>query len=95
VVSGGNCLNSSPNTDLVLTAEHTNENTGADNTSAEQTALEAAVAKLRAAGAPVWVVRTDLSEADGVERLWHEIEQLGRPLDAAALNAGLGKGGTS
>jgi short-subunit dehydrogenase len=38
-------------------------------------------------------VRADLRSDDGVRQLWAEVTGLGRPLDAAALNAGIGRGG--
>jgi short-subunit dehydrogenase len=38
-------------------------------------------------------VRADLSTFDGVERLYAAITATGRPLSAAALNAGVGQGG--
>jgi uncharacterized protein len=34
-------------------------------------------------------VAVDLSTADGVDQLWQRVESLGRPLDIAALNAGV------
>jgi short-subunit dehydrogenase len=48
---------------------------------------------LRAAGAHVDAVRVDLATQEGVEELWRAIDVTGRPLDAAALNAGRGTGG--
>jgi hypothetical protein len=35
----------------------------------------------------------DLSKARGVEDLYRQLQRLGRPLQAAALNAGVGAGG--
>jgi len=67
--------------DVVVTAED-----------AELTAA-AAAAELRLAGAQVHEVRADLRSDDGVRRLWAEVAGLGRPVDAAALNAGIGRGG--
>ena len=60
---------------------------------AEDTGLEAASAGLRAAGADVQTVQSDLSTYDGVEQLYDAIGQSGRPVSAAALNAGIGQGG--
>jgi uncharacterized protein len=60
---------------------------------AEDGALAAAAADLRATGAVVHEVRADLRSDDGVRQLWAEVTGLGRPLDAAALNAGIGRGG--
>ena len=58
--------------------------------SAEDEQIEAAAAELRASGADVRAVRADLRTAEGVHVLH---EAVGRPLDAAALNAGVGRGG--
>jgi uncharacterized protein len=60
---------------------------------AEDGELAAGAADLRLTGATVHEVRADLRGADEVRRLWSEVDSLGRPLDAAALNAGIGKGG--
>ena len=60
---------------------------------AEDAELAAAAAELRLAGAVVHEVRADLRSDDGVRQLWAEVTGLGRPLDAAALNAGIGRGG--
>jgi len=38
-------------------------------------------------------VRADLSTREGVETLWRAIEATGRPVDAIAINAGVGVGG--
>lgn len=47
----------------------------------------------RLPGVEVVPVAVDLSTAEGVEQLWQRIEELGRPLDVAALNAGVSLGG--
>ncbi len=60
---------------------------------AEDAELATAAAGLRGTGATVHEVRADLRTAEGVEQLWREVTALGRPLDAAALNAGVGRGG--
>ena len=60
---------------------------------AEDAELAAAAADLRSTGAVVHEVRADLRSDDGVRQLWAEVTALGRPLDAAALNAGVGRGG--
>src|SRR4051812_40256459 len=44
-------------------------------------------------GASVESVRVDLTKAAGVEDLWRRTQALGRPVDAAAINAGVGVGG--
>jgi short-subunit dehydrogenase len=60
---------------------------------AEDAELDGAVAELQSLGASVEGVRVDLAAPDGVEELWRRVEAAGRPLDAAALNAGVGGGG--
>ncbi|WP_433280283.1 SDR family NAD(P)-dependent oxidoreductase [Pseudonocardia xinjiangensis] len=60
---------------------------------AEDTRIDEAAAQLRATGADVRAVRADLRTADGVEELYRAITATGRPVDAAALNAGVGQGG--
>lgn len=60
---------------------------------AEDQGLDAAAEQLRTAGAEVQPVRTDLSTYEGVEQLYSAIVSSGRPVSAAALNAGVGQGG--
>ena len=60
---------------------------------AEDARLEEAAQQLRASGGNVQTVRSDLASYDGVERLYAAIVATGRPVDAAALNAGVGQGG--
>jgi uncharacterized protein len=60
---------------------------------AEDAELDAAAAQLRSEGAEVHAVRADLRTPDGVEQVWTRVAGLGRPLQAAALNAGAGQGG--
>ncbi|GAA5135707.1 SDR family NAD(P)-dependent oxidoreductase [Pseudonocardia adelaidensis] len=60
---------------------------------AEDDRLDRAAAELTATGVGVRSVRADLRTAEGVERLWSAASAIGRPLDAVALNAGVGKGG--
>jgi len=43
--------------------------------------------------AEVTAVRADLTTYDGVEAVWAAVQAAGRPLDVAALNAGMGVGG--
>ena len=57
---------------------------------AEDEAIEEAATALRAHGVEVQAVRVDLATEDGVAQLAAAIP---RPLDAAALNAGVGQGG--
>ena len=61
------------------------------NSSGER--LERAASDLKSLGFEVIMVQSDLSTYEGVEQLWREIEQTGRPVDAIAMNAGIGVGG--
>lgn len=60
---------------------------------AEDGGLDAAASKLRDTGATVRAVRVDLRADDAVERLRDAVRATGKPLAAAALNAGVGHGG--
>jgi short-subunit dehydrogenase len=60
---------------------------------AEDVELDDAVEELRAMGSAVAPVSVDLTKRDDVERLVAAVRGSGRPLDAAALNAGVGVGG--
>jgi len=60
---------------------------------AESESIEHRAVELRALGARVTSVRADLRTHEGVEKLWSAIEAEGRPLDAIAINAGVGVGG--
>jgi short-subunit dehydrogenase len=60
---------------------------------AEDEELAAAESGLAGNGAEVRAVKADLSTYDGVERLWSAVASVGRPLDAVALNAGIGVNG--
>src|SRR4051812_33029427 len=62
---------------------------------AEDTELPAAARELSEASeaAQVYNVQADLRTEAGVEELWRRITDTGRPLEAAALNAGVGAGG--
>ncbi|HEY0779771.1 MAG TPA: SDR family NAD(P)-dependent oxidoreductase, partial [Gemmatirosa sp.] len=55
--------------------------------------LDDAAAELRTLGAQVEAVPVDLATVDGVEQLARRVEALGRPVEALALNAGVGLGG--
>lgn len=55
--------------------------------------LDEAGSNLRAFGHSVSEVMADLATADGVEKLWQQVENLGRPVDVACINAGIGVGG--
>jgi uncharacterized protein len=61
------------------------------NSSGER--LEKAASDLKSLGIEVTPVQSDLSTYEGVEQLWREIEGTGRPVDAIAINAGIGVGG--
>jgi len=60
---------------------------------AEHTGIDTATAKLRAEGAEVIAVQADLRTPEGIQQLWTRVLATGRPLEAAALNAGVGRGG--
>lgn len=55
--------------------------------------LQGAAEELRASGVQVSEIQADLSTRDGVKQLWDEVTSLGRPLDVACINAGVGVGG--
>lgn len=55
--------------------------------------LEKAAEDFGAMGVQVTAVEADLASYDGVKKFWAEVEALGRPVDAAAINAGVGVGG--
>jgi short-subunit dehydrogenase len=60
---------------------------------AEDGELEAACGELNQVGNVIETVRVDLSRPAGVETLYEKITADGRPVDALALNAGIGAGG--
>jgi short-subunit dehydrogenase len=60
---------------------------------AEDAGLAPAAQQLRDSGATVHEVQADLRSADGIDALWAAVGATGRPLPAAALNAGVGQGG--
>jgi short-subunit dehydrogenase len=60
---------------------------------AEDEGIESAADQLRSIGPMVEPVQADLATQDGVEELWNRVEELGRPVDAIAINAGVGVGG--
>jgi len=55
--------------------------------------VHAVAAQLTAEGLPVTAVQADLATAAGVNALVQAVHQTGRPLDAIALNAGIGNAG--
>jgi short-subunit dehydrogenase len=60
---------------------------------AEDDELAGAARELAARGVQVEPVRVDLGTTEGVDELYQHVVQVGRPLDAAALNAGIGSNG--
>jgi short-subunit dehydrogenase len=60
---------------------------------AEDDRIETAAQQLGATGVDVTAVQADLRDHDEVERLYAAITATGRPVSAAALNAGVGQGG--
>src|SRR4051795_5818603 len=60
---------------------------------AEDAELDPARAELEGLGVRVQSVQVDLAMPDGVEELTARVEADSRPLDALALNAGVGRGG--
>lgn len=60
---------------------------------AEEEGLAIAEADLRALGVSVAAIRVDLTREGSVDELWARVAADGRPLAAAALNAGIGRGG--
>jgi uncharacterized protein len=60
---------------------------------AEDDAIADVGAELEATGVDVRTVRADLRTAEGVETLYAAVTAVGGPVSAAALNAGVGRGG--
>jgi short-subunit dehydrogenase len=60
---------------------------------AEDAELAGAARELEGLGAQVEAVQVDLATEPGVEELERRIQAAGRPVDAVALNAGVGAGG--
>jgi short-subunit dehydrogenase len=55
--------------------------------------LNTAAQKLQAIGASVTAIQQDLASREGVENFWNEVISLGRKVDIACINAGVGVGG--
>jgi short-subunit dehydrogenase len=55
--------------------------------------LQPAAQKLRGDANVVLEVQADLATREGVDKLWQDVEGLGRPVDIACINAGVGLGG--
>ena len=66
--------------DLLLAAEPDNR-------------LSSAASEMQALGANTQTAGVNLSESDGVDQLYDAIQACGRPVDAIAINAGVGVGG--
>jgi uncharacterized protein len=60
---------------------------------AEDDGIEAAAAGLRKPDGMVTAVQVDLADTNGVEQLVRDVQQLNRPVDALAINAGIGVNG--
>jgi uncharacterized protein len=60
---------------------------------AEDAELQTAATELEQAGGSVTAVQVDLGRPEGVDELYARIGEAGRPVDALALNAGVGAGG--
>jgi short-subunit dehydrogenase len=60
---------------------------------AEPSGLAQAAQELQSLGASVQSVAADLATYDGVEQFYAAVRAAGRPVDAAAINAGVGVGG--
>jgi uncharacterized protein len=60
---------------------------------AEDDELTGAAQELQGEGADVQAIKVDLRDPDGVESLWEFVQTQGRPAEAVALNAGVGRGG--
>jgi uncharacterized protein len=55
--------------------------------------LQTATELLQAMGAQVYPIQQNLATREGVRRLWEEVDSIGRPIDVACINAGVGVGG--
>ena len=60
---------------------------------AEDERLTKAESDFKAMGVQVTAVQADLASFDGVDAFWKAVEAVGRPVDAIAINAGVGVGG--
>jgi uncharacterized protein len=55
--------------------------------------LQAAAEELRSQGVQVTEIQADLASREGVKQFWDQVLSLGRNIDVACLNAGVGVGG--
>ena len=60
---------------------------------AEDNGIETAATEIGKIGTSVSAVRVDLAKYEGVEELYRTIQSTGRPVDAIAINAGVGVSG--
>lgn len=60
---------------------------------ADEAAITEAAEQVRKPGIQVQTLQVNLAKFDGVETLYREIQSSGRPVDAIAMNAGVGAGG--
>ena len=55
--------------------------------------LQAAAEELRWQGVRVTEIQADLATPEGVKQFWDQVQSLGRSIDVACINAGVGVGG--
>jgi short-subunit dehydrogenase len=55
--------------------------------------LGSASESLRSSGREIIEIKADLATRDGIDSLWEQVTDLGRPLEVACINAGVGVGG--
>jgi short-subunit dehydrogenase len=55
--------------------------------------LRGAAEEIKSRGHQVIEVNADLATREGVDKLWAKVQSLGRPIDIACINAGVGVGG--
>ena len=60
---------------------------------ADEERVRESAREIESIGAKVYPVQVDLSQEAEVEKLWREVEATGRPVDAIAINAGIGTAG--
>lgn len=60
---------------------------------AEDARIAQRASEIESEGLRVESMQVDLSKPEGVERFYEKIKSMGRPVDAIALNAGVGSGG--
>jgi len=55
--------------------------------------LDEAASDFKRAGVSVSVIPSDLATREGIDQLWETVRDIGRPIDVACINAGIGVGG--